>query len=393
MSLRPRVAALLILALALAARPAPLGADASGTVAGKVCDTHGLPIAGATVTLAPWTGGRRVERTDEQGVFRFPAAHVGSSFTLTIEHPDFRGVSYEGFQLNEARTRRLDVRLKRPGEHDVVVLLSRDPYPFEDLLRGLLHDLDAPARVFDLDQERRPEALVRRIRDERPDLILGTGLLTARLLRREVRDIPAVLALISDPRRFDLGAVNLSFVATQPDPADLVGRIRSFLPKAHRLGILYDASASMLVARDLARAARQDGWEVVGRPCYGPSGLNGDLARLESAVDVVVVPFGPIVTAPGSADQVTGWALRHRVPLVAPDPDWVRRGALFSFGPTPETMGREVSRLAGGILFNGRQPVDASFRTSAPPFVAVNETTCLALGISIPEGLAVDAVY
>src|SRR3989442_3833934 len=35
-------------------------------------------------------------------------------------------------------------------------------------------------------------------------LILGTGLRAARLIRREVGDIPSLLTLVTDPRRYDL---------------------------------------------------------------------------------------------------------------------------------------------------------------------------------------------
>jgi putative ABC transport system substrate-binding protein len=287
----------------------------------------------------------------------------------------------------------MDVRLKKPGDRDVVVLLSRDPFPFDDLLRGLMASLDAPVRTYDLDADPRPEDVVRRVRDERPNLILGAGYATARLVRREIREIPAILSLLGDPRRHDLEAVNLSYINTNPPPEDLVRRVRALLPAARTLGLVYDAHDSTLVARDIGRAARRAGLDTVMRPVYTARGLEAALESLVGRIDVLAVPFDPLTVNPQAVDLVTGWALRRRVPLAAPGPEWVRRGALFSYGATAETIGQDLSYLANQILFADRQPADAPFRAPAAPYLALNETTALALGVSVPPGVRVDATY
>jgi putative ABC transport system substrate-binding protein len=368
-------------------------ADARSVVAGTVTDARGVAVEGAVVTLTSVRGGSSRLRTDAFGAFRFPSQAAWSTYALSVDAPGFRTVAYEGFRLEAGRARRFEIRLKRPGDREVLVLLSRDPYPFDDLLRGLLRGLDVPVHVVDLDREENPEEAVRRLRDERPNLVLGAGLLAARLVRREVHDIPAILTLISDPRRYDLEAVNVSFVATNPPPEDLIRRIRDFVPGARRLGLVYDAQASTLVARDIGRAARRAGLTILSRPCYTPRSLESTLNGLAGRIDVLAVPFDPVTVGPEALDMVTGWALRHRVPLAAPGPEWVRRGALFSYGATPETIGRDLSYLAREMLFQGRQPSDLRFRPPTAPFLALNETTAIALGITVPPGLAIDATY
>ncbi|HKQ97283.1 MAG TPA: ABC transporter substrate binding protein, partial [Candidatus Polarisedimenticolia bacterium] len=325
--------------------------------------------------------------------YRFAGQRPGITCALEAAADGYRPVIYEGIRLESGAVRTFDVRLKRPGDRDVVFLLSRDPYPFEELLRSLLETLEAPVRTLDLDALADPEETVRQVRAERPNLILGTGLKTARIVRREIREIPAILTLLGDPRRYDLEADNLSYVATNPAPDELVRRIRAFLPEARRLGLLYDAHASARVARDLARSAKAAGLTVVLRPCYALKNLEETLATLDGQVDVLAVPFDPVSMEPGAVDTVTRWALTHRVPLAAPAPDWVRRGALFSYGATPETIGREVSFLATQIL--GAEPVRSptALRTPAAAFLAFNETTAIALGVDVPAGVIVDATY
>jgi putative ABC transport system substrate-binding protein len=377
----------------LAGPPARLAADVPTGVNGTVTDMHGAAIESALVTLTCLRGGAARVRTDALGSFRFPSQAPGASYALSIEAEGYRTVVYEGFRLETARTRRFEVRLKRPGDRDVVVLLSRDPYPFEDLMRGILQNLDAPVRVINLDKEDNPGDTVRRLAAEKPNLILGTGLLSARLIRRDVRDIPAIMTLISDPRRYDLQAVNVTYIATNPPPDELIRRVREFVPGARRLGVVFDSEASTLVARDIRQAARKAGFTVVMRPCYSPGTLEAELDHLKDRIDVLAVPFDPVTIGEGALDAVTGWALRNRIPLAAPGPDWVRRGALFSYGATPETIGRDVSRLASQVLYGGSHPHNGGFRRPTVPFLAVNEATAVALGLALPPGVTIDAIY
>jgi ABC-type uncharacterized transport system substrate-binding protein len=389
----PRAAVLVAtcaLLLAISARPAR--AEAAG-LHGRVIDARGRPLVAVDLTLRPTRGGIARAVTDALGEYRFSGLRPGITCALQAAADGYRPVVYEGLHLESGQIRQFDVRLKRPGDRDVVFLLSRDPYPFDELLRSLLETLEAPVRTLDLDTLPDPEEAVRQVRAERPNLVLGTGLKTARIVHREIREIPAILTLLGDPRRYDLVADNLSYVAVNPAPEDLVRRIRAFLPEAHRLGLLYDARASARVAHDLAHAAREAGLTVVFRPCYSIKGLDAALGTLDGQIDALAVPFDPVSMAPEAVDAITRWALTHRVPLAAPAPDWVRRGALFSYGATSETIGREVSFLAMQILGAQAASPDAGLRTPVAAFLALNETTALALGVEVPAGLRVDATY
>jgi ABC-type uncharacterized transport system substrate-binding protein len=370
-----------------------LTADVASSVSGTVTDTHGVAIESAQVTLTGLRGGSARVKTDAFGSFRFPSQTAGAEYALSVAADGYRTIVYEGFRLEPARPRRFEVRLKHPGDRDVVVLLSRDPYPFEDLMRGILQNLDAPVRVVNLDKEEHPDETVRGLAAEKPNLILGTGLLTARLVRRQVKDIPAILTLISDPRRYDLEAVNISFIATNPPPDELIRRVQEFVPKARRLGLVYDSENAPLVARDIRQAAIKAGFTVRMRACYDRRTLEMELDHLKGRIDVLAVPFDPVTVGEGALDTVTAWALRNRIPLAAPGPDWVRRGALFSYGATPETIGRDVSRLANQVLYASGQPAESGYHAASAPFLAVNEATAVALGLAMPVGVTIDAVY
>ena len=140
-------------------------AQSTATLIGQVTDTQQQPLPGVTMTLSATGFPTATGRTGEKGFYRFPALWPFTIYTISAAHPDFRGTEYAGMQLETGEARRVNFRLKRPGEREVVVLTTRDPYPHEDLVDAFVDQLDVPVRIVDLDEERDAAAAVRRIQD------------------------------------------------------------------------------------------------------------------------------------------------------------------------------------------------------------------------------------
>src|SRR6185295_7309836 len=229
-------------------------APTTAVISGVVADSAGTPIAGAGVTFSGDGSGTWRLTTDSRGRYRFPGIEPRHLCDVGADHAGFRSVTYEGLLTEAGRTRLVNFRLKRPGEMDVAVLVSRDPFPYEDFVRGFTAHVAAPVRVIDLDREPDPADAVRRIRAEHPDLIVGTGLRAARHIRREAPDVPAILTLVTDPRRHDLHTQSLGFIMIQPDADRLFERVLDVLPGLKRIGMVYQADTASLLARDLMDA-------------------------------------------------------------------------------------------------------------------------------------------
>ncbi len=384
---------LIVLGLSLAAPAHLTRAESTAVLTGVVADAEGRPLAGARVTLSGNGVGTPSTLTRVDGTYRFPALRPFRQYRVAVEEPGYRAVEYEGMRLEPDRTRAISFRMKKPGERDVAVLVTRDPFPYEDLVRAFKERLAVPVRVIDLDAEPDPAETVRRVAAERPNLILGAGLRAARLIRWEVREVPSILTLIDDPRRYDLEAANLCFIANNPDPDELLRRVVALLPQARDIGLVYDAQTSSLVARDLREAVERRGLRAALRPCYGPKEMSAELETLRGRVDALLVPRDPLASTSPALERITSWAQRNHVPVIGPGPEWVRHGALFSYSLPPERLGEEAFRIAAQILFHTGQPADFHLRTPEHALLAVNRETAAKLGVSIPADLAVDLAF
>ncbi len=370
-----------------------LASPAVATISGAVADSAGTPLAGAVVTLTGDGIAMVRATTDARGAYRFPAIDPHHVCSVAAARAGYRSVTYEGMISEPGRTRLVNFRLKSPKETEIVALVTRDPFPYEEFVRGLEARIGVPVRVVDLDREPDPAATVRKVRAEHPDLIVGAGLRVARLIRREIPDIPSILTLITDPRRYDLESGTIGFLINQPDADRLFERVASVLPGLHRVGLVYEADTSSLLARDLREAAQRRGLAVEFRPCRTTTDILPALNELRGRIDALVVPNDDLTSTPRGREIITSWALKNHVTLAAPTPEWVEHGALFSYGASYERLGEETSRLGETILRGVLQPADFKILRSKEFELTVNQTTAKFLDVEIPSGLQVDAVY
>jgi len=373
----------LFLMLALAG-PGPAPGDDLSRLEGVVADALGHPLEAASVTLRGEGMQPATVVTAADGSFRFWGVKAVSGYRIAAAKPGYRTVEYDGMRLESGRKRTVRFRLKQPDERDAVVLVSRDPFPYADLVSGFLDGLPVPARVIDLDAEPDPAEAVRHVAAEKPNVILAAGLLAGQLVRSEVRDIPSILTLIDDPRRYDLAAANICFLANNADPAEVVVRLVTLLPHVRRIGLLYDAGRSTLLARDLMAAAEARALEVQLRPCYDPAHVRAALADLVDRIDVLLVFYDPLTVDPVAMNEITGWGLRHRVAVMAAQADWVRHGALLSYGVPLARLGAQVRGMAAELFSGSRHPEEIGLRLPLEPALEINRTTATLIGVSLP---------
>ena len=374
----------LVVACALAGSGAPWAGDLA-EVSGKVLDSQTHAIAGAQVTLSGVGWAPVTLETSAHGDFRFWGVRTNKGYRIGAKKDGFREIEYDGLYIGPGEKRLVQFRLKKVGEREAVALVTRDPIPEAGLVRSFLEGLGVETRTIDLDAERDPAETVRRVAAEKPDLILATGLRAAQLVRSEVRDVPSIVTLIGDPRTYDLRAPNICFLENNPAPSAVIERVVTLLPKVHRLGLVFSADSSGLLARDLREEAGRRGLEVELFGWFEARHAIRNLDLAPEPFDALLVLFDPLSTAPGALETLTSWSLRHKVPLVAPQADWMRRGALFSFGASLDQMGAQARSMGRQILFEGRQPEDFGVRYAAEPILSINRGTATALGIALPD--------
>jgi hypothetical protein len=114
------------LVLVLCSAPSSFAQFYPGRVTGRVSDTQGAAVAGATAKLTnPSTGFERIVTTDENGDFNFPELAVGS-FELTVSKAGFQTTVLKDIRASEGRVNTLNPVLK-VGAVNTEIVVNSDP--------------------------------------------------------------------------------------------------------------------------------------------------------------------------------------------------------------------------------------------------------------------------
>ncbi len=103
----------LLLGIAMILFTVPLTAQLDrATLTGTISDPSGAGLAGARVTVVnPQTGFTREVVVNERGFYVIPQLPIGA-YAVTIEAAGFKGVRFEGVDLQVGQTRTLDAKLE-----------------------------------------------------------------------------------------------------------------------------------------------------------------------------------------------------------------------------------------------------------------------------------------
>ncbi|HZI63380.1 MAG TPA: carboxypeptidase-like regulatory domain-containing protein, partial [Thermoanaerobaculia bacterium] len=122
-----RTLAALAAVLALALPGALWAQSQAGNLEGRVVDSSGAALPGATVTATnDATGLTRTETSDANGQFRFASLPVGT-YRVAVDLSGFGEVVTEDVQLNVATDRRIEVTLSQAAVEETITVTSEPP--------------------------------------------------------------------------------------------------------------------------------------------------------------------------------------------------------------------------------------------------------------------------
>jgi putative ABC transport system substrate-binding protein len=201
------------------------------------------------------------------------------------------------------------------------------------------------------------------------DACIALGRTTLDLLERLQIDIPVVRGAVLDPNVPVAGAgdhVPLGISLT-PDPAQLLGDLKTLAPKVARVTVVYsDAQGQALIDRAVAAGARLG----LAVKTYRAEDLPAAAAIYKSLIgglgpgDALWLPQDPqAVDDKVILPMLLNAAWKQNFILFSSNADHAKRGALYSVYPDNFTMGRRLARIAalraaGHEANAGMQPLE-----------------------------------
>jgi putative ABC transport system substrate-binding protein len=274
---------------------------------------------------------------------------------------------------------------------------------FEDGMRDLGYvegrDVVFERRFAHGDTARLPELAAELVRLG-PDVIVTGGNPVIAAVRRSATTIPVVMGISRDPvgagfvASYGRPGGNVTGLAADPMP-DVLGKdlevFKEIVPRAQRVALLWNpvppgADTYRKVAENAARRLGVAMQVVEVRERNDLEAAFDAMVR-ERADGVWVLPDPLTFTA---RRQVVALSMKHRLPSVYWQREYVDSGGLVSYGSSVAAAFRRAAWYVDRIL-KGARPEDLAVEQAAKFELVVNLGTAKSLGLVVPQSLLLRA--
>ena len=214
------------------------------------------------------------------------------------------------------------------------------------------------------------------------------------IVRQATAVIPIVFAVGIDPVGSGLVASlaqpggNVTGLSIQAN--ELAGKrlefARELVPRLHRLAIMFNVGNAQPVLEmgETQAAARMLGLEVVPLVIQRAEDIAPAFQTLKSRADALYVAVDQLMVA--NRTSILTSALGARLPTIFSTRDFVKAGALMSYGPSYTERFRHAADYVNKIL-RGTKPSDLPVDQPKKFELVINVATAKALGLRIPPSL------
>jgi putative ABC transport system substrate-binding protein len=223
------------------------------------------------------------------------------------------------------------------------------------------------------------------------DVILTVGSAVP-IVKQATTTIPIVFAVAIDPVGSGLVASlanpggNVTGLSLQAD--ELAGKrvelLREVLPQLRRLAVMFNADNTQPVLEmgETQAEARRLGLEIIPLAIRRAEDIAPALQDLKTKADAVYLAIDQLIVA--NRPRILALAAGERLPTISGERDFVKAGALMSYGPNFLELFRHSADYVDRIL-HGTKPGDIPVEQPTKFELVVNLTTAKTLGLSVPK--------
>ena len=229
------------------------------------------------------------------------------------------------------------------------------------------------------------------------DLVLGVATPTAQALVKAITDKPVLFTAVTDPVGAGLvqdpnaPSGNVTGVSDMQPVKPILDLVKTFRPDAKAVGMVYNAgeSNSVFLVKQAEKDAAAMGLTIVKAPAGTSAEVQAAAQSLIGRADAIMV-IGDN-TAVSALESIIKVAEQNKMPLVAGDPDSVKRGAVAAYGFDYYDLGKQTGAMAAKVL-SGTPISDIPVEFAKNLQLSVNEKAAAAQGVTLPQDLIDKAV-
>jgi putative ABC transport system substrate-binding protein len=232
--------------------------------------------------------------------------------------------------------------------HEIVAVQSADLKPFEEAIKGFERSCNADLQRIIISESQGVD-VVREIKLKRPDMVLAIGGDALSLVKR-IKNIPIVYVMVLNPQSALSGEENITGVSMNIPPDRQLQAILQTLPRAKRIGLLYDPKNTGYLVEQAQQAAREMDIVLTAGAIHHARDVATSAMEMKGDIDVFWMLPDVTVMTPETVEFLLLFSLKYRIPLLAFSEKYLDLGAFVSTGIDAFDMGAQAGDMASKIL-------------------------------------------
>ncbi len=237
----------------------------------------------------------------------------------------------------------------------VVVIKSQNLSAYNEVVKGFQDECSnnniTMKSIYDLNGKMKVgQKIVRKVRREKPDIVLAIGVLAATVVKEKIEDIPIVFCMVINYARFQLTGPNITGISTEIDIEDQLIGFQSILGQFKNMGVIYDPSKTGNIIATAENKIEDADMNLVKYEISSSKEVPEAMGNLIGRIDALwLLPDSTVVTKK-SFSLIKTSTLENKIPLLCTSDVFVKAGALAAVSLDHKAVGRQAAGLAGKIL-------------------------------------------
>ncbi|MDR4504672.1 MAG: ABC transporter substrate-binding protein [Candidatus Scalindua sp.] len=224
--------------------------------------------------------------------------------------------------------------------------------------------------------------MVRKIKKEKPDIILTIGVLATTIAKEEIEDIPILFCMVINHERYQLVKQNVTGISNEVPIENQVMGYQTIVETLRNIGVIYDPSNTGNIIEDAGLQMERIGIHLVKYEIKSSDMIDKALDDISGKIDALwILPDRTVVTK-DSFNLIKTRTLENNIPLLCTNDVFVKAGALMAVFSDYVEIGMQAAQIANKIL---RIPSTNSLGIIYPDTfkLVVNSLTAKKLGLNL----------
>ncbi len=241
------------------------------------------------------------------------------------------------------------------AEKTAIVIKSQNISAYNDVVKGFQEECIQNniiiKAVYDLNGSiKMGHKVARKVKNEKPDIILSIGVLAVTVVKKKIKSIPIVFCMVINSERYQLSGPNITGISTEIAIEDQFKRYQSILGQLKNIGIIYDPSKAGNIIKNAELKLKSLGISLTKYEITSSNKISEALENLMNRIDALwLLPDTTVVTRK-SFDLIKSTTIENKVPLLCTSDVFVKAGALAAVSSDYNYVGSQAAGLAGKIL-------------------------------------------